>query len=189
MRFKTLFAAVAMLAASFFTAAEAAPITYKLQGLFDGSIGGTPVAGETFVWTVTADTASEFVFIPGIFMVPALTNTIEVSGFGTLAPTEAFNVFFQLGAGQDGFIDTNLTGGISFINGALSSYAGTTSIGPLGVSPFFTAPVATDQGDFIVSTVTALTFQASTVPEPLTLALFGAGLAGLGALRRRKQKA
>ena len=29
----------------------------------------------------------------------------------------------------------------------------------------------------------------NSVPEPLTLSLFGAGLAGLGALRRRKQKA
>lgn len=31
--------------------------------------------------------------------------------------------------------------------------------------------------------------QAPAVPEPVTLALFGAGLAGIGTLRRRKQKA
>lgn len=188
MRFKSLFAAATMLAASFFAAAEAAPITYKLQGLFDGSIGGTPVTGEAFVWTITGDTASEFVFVPGIFMVPALTNTIEVSGFGTLIPTAPFVVFFQPGVGQDGFIATNFISGISFIRSLLGAYTGTTSIGPLGVSPLFTGPLATNMGILSIGNTTDLTFQASTVPEPLTLALFGAGLAGIGALRRRKQK-
>lgn len=192
MRIQNILAATAVLVAGLFSTAEAAPITYKLQGQMDATVNGTPVTG-VFVWTVTGDTASLSMLFPGVFMVPALSNSIDVSGFGTLIPTAPFFVFFQPGVGQDGFIATNFVSGISFIRSLLVAYTGTSSIGPLGVSPLFAGALATDKGTLSIDNTTGLVFQAvvagSTVPEPLTLTLFGAGLAGLGAIRRRKQKA
>lgn len=193
MRIKTLVAAAAMLFGGLFTAAEAVPITYSLNGTIDGSVGTTTLTGAAFTWTITADTAMATPLGPGTIVLPALTSTIDVSGIGMLHTTNGYVFGAVPGADLYAFVslvsaEELLFGGTPFIAG----YDGLTAHAPVLVAFQLSGPIATDQGDFVITDALdhVLVFMAAggNVPEPVTLALFGAGLAGLGALRRRQQK-
>jgi hypothetical protein len=189
MRLKTVFAAAAMLVAGTFTSANASPLTYTLTGLFNGSINGTPITGGTFTWTITSDTSQLFPVGPPIVGALAITDTLDVTGFGTLLPTAPAAYFDQPSAGVDAFFTNGMFGtGITFGSAALVGYLPTASIGPTPVTLVNFHTVPTDQGDFII-TDALLEFQAtgSNIPEPVTLALFGAGLAGIGVMRRKRK--
>lgn len=190
MRFRAIFAVAAMLVAGTFASANASPLTYKLTSMFDGSIGGTAVTGAMFTWTITSDTSLVGTSFPGVFDALALSDTINVTGFGTLTPTGP-SAFFNVPSIAEEAFFSNATLGTGIVFGApsLAGYFLTSSIGPTPVILVNFGPTPTDQGDLIINNTTSLVFQATGVPEPLTLALFGAGLAGIGALRRRKQKA
>lgn len=186
MRLSKFFAAAAMLAAGVFASANASPLTYKLTGLFTGSIGGTPVGLGTITWTLTSDTSRLVTLGSGIVKAPALTDTIKVSGFGTLTASGASELLDEPSAGRDAFYITGLGTRIVFGAPALVGYVPSVSIGPVPVLIDSFNAVPTDKGDFII-TGARLSFQAIAAPEPLTLALFGAGLAGLGVARRRQK--
>jgi hypothetical protein len=187
MRFKALIVTAVMLLAGSFTSASATPITYQLKALFDGSVGANNIAGEDFLWTITSDTALITEIVPGVFAAPALTNSIEITGFGTVTPTLAMSFIVVPSTGQAAFVDTAIAYGVVFSTPDLLGYHADTALGPFHVSYDTSTVIATDQGDFMITGVDGMTFGATigAVPEPVTLALFGAGLAGFGALRRR----
>ena len=189
MRFSRILAAVAFAAASLFTAAQAAPITYTLSGTMSGSLGGTDFSNQPFTWTITGDTTA-FVGPPPNEAVFAFTNTISISGFSTADLTNSpyFVAANALGADSVAFIDPLASEGVLFASPDFAFYDARNAIGPIPVEFIDgSSAIATDQGTLAVTNATDGSFQASTVPEPATLAIFGAGLLGAGALKRRRK--
>lgn len=179
--------AVAMLAASFFSAAEAAPVTYTLSGTASGVVGAGAFTSSAFTWTLTGESTLIFPTSPGLVLPMVWGDSLTIAGIGTLTPSVPLLAFVDnLVPNGIGLVDSSLTGGIGFKAAALAGYNGISSIGPIPVTFLGSAPLPSNMGNFEIFP-TSLTFQAVGVPEPLTLALFGAGLAGIGALRRKRK--
>ncbi len=195
MRLHKILVAAALVAASLFSAAEATPITYALiSPVFSGLVGAKVVTNGTFTWTITANTADATVIGPGTIAVPAITSTINVPGIGTLNTTNPFAFGAEPGANFYAFFEPGGNEVLEFGgNPSMAGYNGVSTLATMAVFYSQPNPIATDHGDFLITStpVPVLFFQATTgnIPEPATLALVGAGLAGAGALRRRKQKA
>lgn len=190
-----LIVAFAFLTASVLSVAQAAPITYTLTGSMSGDADFTPFNNTAFTWTITGDTTQKQVLPSGFSGVPALTSVLDLTGVGTFTPLDP--LFAVTGAptfATFAFERFDGMGGIGFTAPELGSYDGISSIGPIAVNFGGTFLVPTAQGPtlFIVSGAN-LMFQAVTVPdvpdvpEPITLTLFGAGMAGIGAMRRRRK--
>lgn len=184
-----LTAAVILLSATLVAgAATAEPIDYIFTGTGTGTLNGTAFDGS-FTVSEVADTsgvsgpsggeysnvASNATFVAGALSATLTGTTNEVID-NTAAP--GFIAFAQLPA-----IAVEATTNSAFetyhLDTALSLTIGTPSVAP--------ATYSTSVGDLDFASITALNFQADTVPEPFTLSLFGAGLAGAAALRRRKR--
>lgn len=193
MRVQTFIAALALMTASCFSAAQAAPITYTLSGTLSGSLELASFTDKAFSWTVTGDTTQKQTLGSGLSAVPALTSFLEIADVGSpitpmggevLASSGAplFATFaFDIGDGLDG---------VGFFAPELAGYDGLRSMAPIAVNFTGTFLLTTDQGMLLFETGSDMMFQAVTVPdadtpEPITLPLFGAGLAGAAAMRRR----
>lgn len=111
------------------------------------------------------------------------------AGIGTLTPSVPIFAPVPGFEGPGSIVFSDFRHGIISGAAALSTYDGVSSIGPVPVFFSQSAPLPSDMGDFVISSAGDLVFQAVGVPEPVPLALFGAGVAGIGAMRRRKQKA
>jgi hypothetical protein len=184
---KKLAAALVIAASSFVTAAQAGTITIN-------DLGGAPT------FTATSDFGvSSFVSAPGslsinfTFHIPFGDGTIENA---TGADHQAFNLLDgavlsdtlllqATGNNRPGSTDWLEDFTLTFLSGSgLSPLAGGTDVPEsLGVSlPINNKGVSGTSLNIIVNSVDA-------VPEPLTLSIFGAGLAGAVATRRRKKAA
>lgn len=193
MRFSTASAA-AMLVATLFTAAGAAPITYRLEGFASGSVGATTFSNAMFTWTLSSNTVDAVPLGGGEFIMQFSANVLDIAGIGIVTPIQ--QLFGGTGFGITGhsvvvpnsvaIIPEVGDGGLVFGAPGLAFYSGIAPIGPLSVTLGDSGPLDTGKGDLSFTSLEMM-FQASIVPEPVTLALFGAGLAGIGATRRRRK--
>lgn len=91
----------------------------------------------------------------------------------------AFDLFYQSGADEE-FVAFPSTSSFSAID--ITSYLNHSESALTGISFW-----GNTSGSSFLDDVSITAAPPPAVPEPLTIALFGAGLAGLGALRRRRQ--
>ena len=112
-----------------------------------------------------------------IISIDVIASPVAVQSL--VAPT-GFNAFFDPGLGQ-----------VDFVENTLNFAAGTTVSGFAFNSPFapqlstFTALRLDMNGNPVTITGTVM---APAIPEPATFVLFGAGLAGLAAMKIRRRK-
>ena len=168
--------------------ATAVPIDYIFTGTGSGTLNGTAFNGS-FTVTEVADTSGVSGPSGGEFTNDASSATFVAGALSaTLTGTTNLVIDNTAAPGFIGFAQFPLISDESTINSAFETYDLKTAL-PLTIGAPSVAPAtySTSVGDLDFTSITALNFQA-TVPEPLTLSLFGAGLVGAAAMRRRKAR-
>ena len=176
-------AAVILLLAGAEMTVQAAPVTYTLSGTGSGSLGEQAFADAPFTITAVTDTSQITSPLRGIYTVPNATATVAIAGLGVSA---AFTIPTITVDNQNlslaGLSAPDQNRAILLVaSPAFATYNLVTSVGPATGSTGFNPGFAfsTAAGDFSLRAAPGATFQASVVPEPPPLALFGIGALGL----------
>ena len=172
-------------------AASAGPITItETIANASGSLDGKTFTSQTVTLVLIGDTSNVVNHGSG-FLTDAGTATVSVSGLGTDTFTDSMIVFNNQPLNTVGIENLNTDDVLDVTNAAFGSYALNTSLGPLSGASLGNSNSSynTAGGSFKFTTLNVdhpATFTASTssVPEPATLGLIGAGI-GLLVLRRR----
>ena len=179
---------IVLISAAMCYLAAASPVIYTLTGIGTGSLGADPFSDASFTITSTADT-SDITESVGVFSVSDSLATLFVSGLGTATFTiPTMTVDNTAGAAAISAPVQNMAILADF-SPAFSSYDLNSSLTPVTGTPAFNSDTGfgTTAGDFSLSSVSSVTFQAEVVPEPSVFALLGIASIGL-VLRSRKDK-
>jgi PEP-CTERM motif len=199
-----LASAVLLAISTFATTADAAVVTYTDEASWIAAVPGfvnEPFDSgglQSFTGVVTDN--GTIGSARGVLSGSVWTDFVFVGDFGSASTTFSYKPGNLFGAG--GFWDTspndqgqalqltlNLVGGGTESVGQIGPIAGT-FFGFISTDAFtsFTITGGTNPGSGETFDLDNLHFEtAGAVPEPVTLTLFGAGLAGLGAMRRRRK--
>ncbi|HXR03272.1 MAG TPA: PEP-CTERM sorting domain-containing protein [Verrucomicrobiae bacterium] len=170
--------------------AKASLIDYTLSGTGSGSLGAVPFSDTAFTITSTADTANITESL-GVFQVPDITATVFVSGLGSATftiPTDNFDTIdFTPGAGISS--PNQHRDILDISSSAFASYDLSSSLSPVTGTPSINSGTGfqTTAGNFLLSSISSVTFRADVVPEPSTFALLGVVSVGW-VLWRQKHK-
>jgi hypothetical protein len=196
------------------TITESGTIIGTVSTQFSYGTGLTAVAGilREVVVQQTGSSKLDFLFqvalkpsgVPGGSGKDAVLNMFTVTGFGLPLSTDVFQTTDASGLNDQGFFTNPLKTGTQAIMAASRSPGtgdGVTFFAPTGAGQnsnigiiqtnssalgFATGTATLDGHTLVFNTLTPL---PTSVPEPITLALWGGsfvGLAGVGLLRRRK---
>ena len=168
----------------------AGPITYTMTGFLSGGLVTAPIEGAAFTFVFNGDTTN--IFTSGDTLLnPATSNSISITGFGSGQFTQTIDVGVNptAGNGITGFVDAGLNG-LSFKNAGFVGWNLATPIGPLtSATPSWASGVfTTSLGTLTITGARNLTFEATTVPEPATIALAGLALLCLAGFRKSRAK-
>jgi hypothetical protein len=175
------------------------PLTLNLYDVAGGPTAGNLLASRTQSIVAPAHTPNGFgglafnvsfdftgVIVPNQIMY-GLTFTTQLSNPSDPGPWDSLNFgLWNYNTGGDGF---TIPVGTDFDTTANAGGASTIVYGRSSNSPAWTANPSNALTGLDAGYTPAIEFDAVAVavPEPTTLALFGAGLAGLGAMRRRRK--
>lgn len=185
---------------AFVADASATPITYVETGLGSGTLGGVAfgsLAPLSFTITASDNTLNVTSCGAGCLRNDSTLANIQINGLGTFQFTSATAFFANVDT--VGFARGGLAGEDLFDGLVTGAYDMVSSFGPIpGTASLlqWALPAVVTTGGVLVFNdgTSSATFTASvgnaSVPEPSTLAFFGAGLFGLGAVCcRRKARA
>jgi len=176
--------------------ANASSINYIFQATGTGSLGGTQFSNASFTLTVVGDTDNVQNEGGGLFLNAATSAQIAIQGFQVADFTTLVGMFdYQPGNALGLQRAPQMADILDLSDPAFSSYDLTTPIGPLLVANPFIGQfncdrgcIETSQGELEFTDMSSVTFSATTVPEPGTLVLVGAGVLGLVGRLRQKVK-
>jgi hypothetical protein len=184
------------------TGTASATIVCEYTGSGSGKLGEVQFGMSNFTITAFIDPANCTEVRTGVFAAPNDSATISIAGLGTfdfLVPTKTLansssghlsNVSFEYGTGLDLYAVNNLLAPSWNMQEAIPTVTG---IGQLMQWTY--QPMYTTGGTLVFSNTYGPTgtfnthYSSSPVPEPMTMAAVGMGLAGLGGYIRRRRAA
>jgi hypothetical protein len=186
--------------------AGATPISYTIAGSGSGGIytPGTEnrsaplstFANQPFTLNLFSDTSLIQASSGGIYVVPAAQGDVTL---GTVSSVPTFSAWIfeapDFASLYFGLLESSINAVMNMEAAAFSSYDLSTTIGPFPVSAQanpeqrFNAVIPSALGDIQFTALAGVTFAAdppTVTPEPVSFALLGLGMAGLGMWKRRQ---
>ena len=148
--------------------ATATPITYELQGVATGTIGGTSFAKDPFALIGTGDTSGSLADGFGDTSNNLYSLTLNLNGFTAASASDPMQFFSSQSGTLVGFTDLTQGSDVFDVSGSdLATYDGISALAPASVSSFFLAAFPTTIGAANIVSAADLTFSASGAPTPI----------------------